>query len=409
MDHKRRKYIYLSNKDFDGTVFQTQVLDWLHLFELHNLEFNLIQAFHIKDLRRPANIKFQLNGIRSKTKLFMGHIYLLPSKNFYYIFNTIVIFFKIFKYFFKYQEILIFSRALIGKEISFLRKISPAKIIFYFDARAASAEENKYMAIKNKSHSINKYKTIAQIYYLEYKTLELADKVFVVSGTLRKYFQETYNTNDQKFILYPCLADANKFCSSSDLRREVRSKLQITKQTKVFIYSGGINSEWHISEKMFSFFNQLLRNKNDVLLLCLTKDETGLEKTLAAFPEIKPKILSFSVPNEEVCKYLNAADYGLLFRENTIMNNVASPTKYAEYILCGLPVLISEGVGDYSNYTLDNDLGFVIKEKEMKNPEQFDFKEVILKEFDREYIAEIGKKFFSKDSIISNLITVFKT
>jgi hypothetical protein len=408
MKKEGRKYIYLSNLNFGGTVFQTQVLDWLHLYQVHHLEFDLIQVFHVKDLKRPGFIKKQLAGIKKSTEIFAGSLYLFPSKSLLYIVNALVIFLKISRYVFKCQEILIFSRALIGKEIGFIRRITPAKVIFYFDARAASAEENKYIAIKRHNFSLEKYKIIANIHYLEYKTLCSADKVFVVSKVLQKYFQDTYYLADKKFVFYPCLSNDNRFYFSPDLRRVARNKLQITDQIKVFIYSGGIRSTWHLSERMFSFFNQLLKNEKNSLMLCLSKDKTGVEKIIAQFPELKPKFLSFSVPNEEVNNYLNAADFGILFRENTIMNNVASPTKFAEYMLCGLPVLISEGVGDYSNYTIEHNMGVLVKEIELNNPERFDLKNLLKMKFDRLHIADNGRKAFSKDSIINDIIKEFK-
>ena len=47
---------------------------------------------------------------------------------------------------------------------------------------------------------------------------------------------------------------------------------------------------------------------------------------------------------------LAACDYGILIRENTVTNQVASPTKFAEYLASGLPVIISPNLGDYSAF-----------------------------------------------------------
>lgn len=62
----------------------------------------------------------------------------------------------------------------------------------------------------------------------------------------------------------------------------------------------------------------------------------------------------------EVPEYLLAADYGLLIRENSITNYVASPVKFAEYLSCGLKVIISSELGDYSALTMKHNLGYVI-------------------------------------------------
>ena len=408
MERKERKNIYISNVVVDGTVFQTQVLDWLHLFKTHNLNFDLIQAFPFKDLKRPSYIKNQLSIIKKSTELFIGCIYFLPSRNILYLVNTLIIFLRIFRYFFLYQRILIFSRALIGKEIILLRKLFPSKIVFYYDARGAAFEENKYSAEKIHDYSSRKQKMINDTYYLEHKTLCAANKIFTVSIALQKYFQKTYNLVDERFVLYPCLSDSSKFFFSPDLRLEVRRNLNIESQTKVFIYSGGTGL-WHLSEKLFMFFAQVLKNFNDSLLLYLTKDKTIVDKSIANFPELKSKVKCFSVSNEEVCRYLNAADYGFLFRDNRIMNNVAAPTKFAEYILCGLPVIISEGIGDYSELTNKHNLGVIIKEDILQNPDKFEFNNFLEKNFNRLLISNFGIKNLSKNSIIINIINELKS
>ena len=51
-----------------------------------------------------------------------------------------------------------------------------------------------------------------------------------------------------------------------------------------------------------------------------------------------------------------------MLREQSDTNKVASPVKFAEYLYAGLPVLITENLGDFSNYVIENDCGFIIKE-----------------------------------------------
>jgi len=45
------------------------------------------------------------------------------------------------------------------------------------------------------------------------------------------------------------------------------------------------------------------------------------------------------VPYEEVTKYLNAVDFAVVWRDNNIVNKVASPVKFSEYVCTGLPVI----------------------------------------------------------------------
>ena len=211
MVRKKRKYIYINNLKYDGTVFRTQVLDWLHLFSENNVTFELIQAFHIKEIIKPRFIKQQISEIIKCTALLNGFIFLLPSKGFFAIINTIIIYFKIFRHLLRNDEVLIFSRAIIGREIKYLQRISKCKILFYYDARAASAEENKYIGIKQQNFSRSSFATVANIFFLEYQTVLAARKIFAVSHVLMDYYIKTFAAEKTKFVYYPCLSDPEKF------------------------------------------------------------------------------------------------------------------------------------------------------------------------------------------------------
>jgi glycosyltransferase involved in cell wall biosynthesis len=53
-----------------------------------------------------------------------------------------------------------------------------------------------------------------------------------------------------------------------------------------------------------------------------------------------------SVPAREVPSYLSAADAGLSFIKRCFSKIASSPTKNAEYLACGLPLIINAGIGD---------------------------------------------------------------
>jgi hypothetical protein len=407
MEINTRKFIYINNKEVDGTVFQTQILDWLNLFHSNGISFDLIQAFHIKELRHPIDLKQKTAFIRKGTKLFKGRVFLFPSKSVFAYVNALILYLKIFRSLVRYSEIVIFSRALIGREIRMLQKLSGGKIIFFFDARAASAEEHRYNAIKHGDFSRRKFNIISDVYYLECETVKAADRIFSVSEVLMHYFKSTYAADFNRYVRYPCLSDSSKFYFNTDIRRKIRDELGIKENTRLFIYAGGIEMKWHMTESMFAFYHNLSEHENDLAFLFLTKDIKKIESMLERYPTLKSRLLCFSAPNNEVYKYLNAADYGLLFRENHIMNNVASPTKFAEYMLCGLPVIISEGVGDYADFAIQKKVGYLLKESALKDLRDFDYDNFLKEKFDRDYIAEIGIREFSKQSVMEILKVQF--
>ncbi len=407
---KKVKYIYLSNKYFDGTIYKTQIIDWLALFSHKGVTFEIYQIFHIKDILR---IKFwisQIKTIKKHTELLRGILFLLPSKGILVYMNSLQLYFRFFWYLLHYDKVLIFTRGLLGKEMRILKRFCNSRIVFYFDARAASAEENKYDAYKKDDFSLQIFKTIAHIYHTEYITLLSAERIFAVSEKLIEYFKQTYKMDPGKFILYPCLSDSTKFYYSEKIRNETRSGLKIANHNTVILYSGGLSvvNKYHISAEMFTIFNAISNFQPNIIFLILTKDKFDLTSILKTYPGLVNKLLFKNAENEQIFEFLNAADFGVLFRENTIMNNVASPSKYAEYILCGLPVLISEGVGDFSKFTLDHKLGRIITNAELKYPHEINFHQIFSQKFDRQYISQIGIQYLSKNSILNKLVDNFK-
>jgi glycosyltransferase involved in cell wall biosynthesis len=51
-------------------------------------------------------------------------------------------------------------------------------------------------------------------------------------------------------------------------------------------------------------------------------------------------------PPQEVASYLSASDAGLAFIKPCFSKLASSPTKNAEYLACGLPIVINSDVGD---------------------------------------------------------------
>jgi len=407
MKQKKKQFIYISNKEYDGTVFQTQVLDWLTLFREKGVRFRLYQAFHIKDLRRPGFCRSQASAIRRRYSDFGGGLFFFPSVRFFAWINAMMLYLKILRLMLTSAEVVLFSRGLLGKEMAFLKRLPGPRVTFLFDARAASAEENRYAAIKTGNFRLKKYRKIAHIAYTEYITLSVADRVFAVSDNLMAYFESAYRTGRDKYVPYPCLSDHRKFYYSEEIRAEQRKELSIPEGRKVVLYSGGLSEEWHVAADMFRVFRVLMHTDPGIRFLILSRDQKGLQKYRSMYPELFRNVTAVSAANEEVFRYLNAADFGILFRENTPMNNVASPTKFAEYLLCGLPVIISEGVGDYTEFTRSEGCGYVLSQKELKEPDLIDVEKLLGMPGDRRKIADIGVSRLSKHSMADRLTGVF--
>src|SRR5690606_2328804 len=115
----------------------------------------------------------------------------------------------------------------------------------------------------------------------------------------------------------------------------------------VVAYCGSLE-EWQVPEAALTWFRCIADQRPDAHLLAITTHPQRMKVFAenAGIPESQFTLVS--VAQAQVAQYLAAADCGLLIRERTLVNQVASPVKFAEYLAAGVPVLISEGVGDYS-------------------------------------------------------------
>ena len=77
--------------------------------------------------------------------------------------------------------------------------------------------------------------------------------------------------------------------------------------------------------------------------------------------------------HQEVPIVLSACDMGILIREDSVTNRVASPTKFAEYLSAGLQVIITNNIGDYSDFVKVHQCGIIANGKPLPNIQNVDF------------------------------------
>lgn len=406
---ERTAYIYLNIKSYDGTVFNTQVANWLQLYDKNGIKFDYWHVFSVQYLKDRNYVQSQLEGIKSTGINLKGYTWAFPSKGVFARINAALWYRKLKKYSKEYDRIVIFSRCMFGKEIACLKRWLGIPVIFIYDGRAASAEEYRYSMIKSNDFSKKRFNMLSHVLHTEAITLQVADKTFTVSKSLKRYFNKNFNVDSEKMFIYPCLSDSNKFFYSEEVRQKFRSELNYAPDDIVFIYSGGAG-KYHATDVILNFFKRLHARNQNARLLILTKDSEIIEKEInKILPLHEGYVKYMSVNNDEINKYLNVADYGILFRENMPINNVASPSKFAEYMLTGLPVIISEGVGDYSEYTLKNNVGQLIMEQYLHDWASFDFSVFDEYKYNRENIARQALKDFSKESLLPKVIEQFKS
>lgn len=259
-----------------------------------------------------------------------------------------------------------------------------------YDGRGAySAETREYNVIPDAS-------VAEQVAEIEKKCVREADFRIAVSSELVKYWEKEFGYKGNHQVIIPCTLsnDFAKISSDSIIRDrdEIRTALNWGVGDTVLVFSGS-TAGWQSLELLNEILATYLPQKKDLRILFLSKESKEITELSERFPgQVIRKWLS----HQEVGKYLNACDYGILIREQSITNQVAAPTKFAEYLMCGLKVLISEKMGDYSRFTEEHQCGIVVNAENINHlhltPARIEEK---LK------IAETGIMYFSKQSDIT--------
>ena len=147
-----------------------------------------------------------------------------------------------------------------------------------------------------------------------------------------------YTTGQPSWVI-PCLAPEAEFSFTPALRERVRGKLGISQDEIVYVYSGSL-AAYQCFEETIVTFKAALTNGQHARLIVLTPEVERARRICADVPS--SRIIIKSVPHAAVNGYLNAADFGMLLRDSTPVNLVAFPTKFAEYAMAGLKVVMKE-------------------------------------------------------------------
>lgn len=73
------------------------------------------------------------------------------------------------------------------------------------------------------------------------------------------------------------------------------------------------------------------------------------------------------VPHEEIFQFIPVGDLGLIIRDNSLINRVAFPTKFSEYLASGVPILCSSSIKDVAQDVKKYGLGDVLFDNELNS------------------------------------------
>ncbi len=220
-----------------------------------------------------------------------------------------------------------------------------------FDARGAyAAEWEEYRIIDDEA-------LIRQFREVEKQVVQQSDLHLAVSHALVAHWKERYGYTGDAHVVIPCTLGKVHLQSGDEVER-IRQGFGFSPEDVVLVYSGS-SAGWQSFALLERFLALVLTARPRVKVLFLCPPNAAIDALVANW--LGRAVRAWVVP-AEVPAVLVGCDHALLIREDAITNRVASPTKFAEYLACGLPVVISPYIGDFSGEVDRERLGTVYSE-----------------------------------------------
>jgi glycosyltransferase involved in cell wall biosynthesis len=193
---------------------------------------------------------------------------------------------------------------------------------------------------------------------LEGWVLDHVDATVCVSHRLAARARRWRARRAVETAVVPCCCDA-RVARAAEVAVDSRRRELGLDPTRDFVllYAGSL-SAWNAPHEMLAVYWACRETEAATRFLVLTEDTDRAAVVLGAAPDV----LVRAVPHADIGSYLAVGDLGLLIRSSSPVNRVASPVKFGEYLACGVPVLVSPGVGDCPAIVEREQAGFVLRD-----------------------------------------------
>lgn len=226
-----------------------------------------------------------------------------------------------------------------------------------FDIRGLNAEE--YVDGSGWSRQGLRYRFLKAV---EGHLIRRAQAVVVLTERVRTLLQRGQyvpRINGAPIQVIPCCVDLTLFRYWADARATLR---ECPSGWPIFIYSGQLGT-WYLLEEMLACFRLGCDRWPSAHLLILTlSPSTIVEDAINRAGISRPRVTIRRVPYPEVPLHLSLGDIGLCFIKPSLSKLSSSPTKIAEYLACGIPILANAGVGDVAELVTRYKVGAAVHE-----------------------------------------------
>ncbi|HEX7175194.1 MAG TPA: glycosyltransferase, partial [Pyrinomonadaceae bacterium] len=160
----------------------------------------------------------------------------------------------------------------------------------------------------------------------------------------------------------PCCVDFRRFAAADATPKEaLREEFGLTGR-RVVVYAGSFGG-WYMTDEMARFMAVAHRDDPTTYSMILTQsDASVVSEKLRALGVAEGDFFVGRVATGEVPRRMKAADIAVSFIRACYSKQSSSPTKIAEYLAAGLPVVCNAGVGDVDAVIEGDGVGRILRE-----------------------------------------------
>jgi glycosyltransferase involved in cell wall biosynthesis len=303
---------------------------------------------------------------------------------------------------------LIHCRSYIAAEVG-LRLKRSFGLKMLFDMRGFWADEKVDNGQWNLKHPL--FKRIYRHYKQKEKEFLLnADGIVSLTQAAKDFLLRQPEYRYLSIEVIPCCADLQHFDykgvepSAVD---SLRGELGIPINAKIITYLGSVGG-WYMTKEMFQFFRALQQLQPAYKMLILTKDDPEVVKREAAEEGIPPeKIIVTYSDRRRLPVFLALCDWSVFFIRNTFSKTASSPTKHAELMGMGIPVVCNT-IGDTGNIIKATGTGLLVDDFNKASLEIACKQMANFNKMDKSDIRSFAQKYFDLEMGVEKYLRLYR-
>lgn len=199
----------------------------------------------------------------------------------------------------------------------------------------------------------------------EKRLLDAADGFVVLTEKARKILFPNHGADgaaSRPVEVIPCCVDAERFRAfDAESRDGLRRTLNLEGR-RVIIYVGALGG-WYLTDEMAELMAFAHRDNSSTFSMILTQSPPeSIIRRLNALGVNPSDYLVKQVDPHDVPRYLKTADFAVSLIKPCYSKLSSSPTKVAEYLASGLPVICNAGIGDLDEVIENDRVGVILRE-----------------------------------------------